>query len=239
MEKSKRLYLVSYKDTKFFSCLFPFRVNLPVNKPRKKIAWIVSHCDAASKRMQFVQRLKKYVNVDIYGQCGTNLQGICKWKWTNQNDTGKNNPYCLHEIVKKYKFYLAFENSLCEDYISEKAAQFMNIASVPIIMSNAKVEQYLPKNSYINIFDFKTIQDLANHILYLDDNFDEYFKYFTWRTKWTVDTQLVTRPRVKCDMCDLLHTNHRKTYHNLADWFAGPHVCDNGRLKRHFSDFQP
>ena len=230
--------MVSYKSTMLIIllCLFLFRLNLPVNKPREKIAWIVSHCRATSKRMQFVQKLKKYVNVDIYGRCGTNLEGTCNWEWTNQNRTGENF-YCLHEIVKRYKFYLAFENSLCEDYLSEKAPQFMNIASVPIIMSNAKVEQYLPKNSYINVFDFKSIEDLANHILYLDKNFDEYFKYFTWRTKWTVDTHLVTRPGVKCDLCDLLYTNYSKTYHNLADWFAGPHVCDNDKLQRHFSDF--
>ena len=223
------------------SCLFLFRLNLPVNKPRAMIVWIVSHCNAQSKRMKFVRRLKKYVNVDIYGRCGKSLDSTCHWKWTNQyskwtNRTGKH--LCLHDIVKNYKFYLAFENSLCEDYLSEKAAQFMNTPSVPIVMSYAKVEQYLPTNSYINVFDFTSIKDLADYILYLDKNFDEYLKYFAWRTKWRVETHIFTRPKVKCDLCNLLYTNYSKTYHNLADWFAGPHVCNNDRLQKHFFDFK-
>ena len=161
--------------------------------------------------MEFVRQLKAYGNVST-----------CRWKWTNQYSKGRIRTaknVCFQDIVKKYKFYLAFENSLCEDYLSEKVAQFMNIPSVPIIMSNAKVEQYLPTNSYINVFDFTSIKDLADYILYLDENFDEYFKYFTWRTKWRVETRIFTRPKVKCDLCDLLIFVATTDYKNIFFWF--------------------
>ena len=207
-----------------------------MNNKEKTIVWIVSNCDTPIQREAFVKQLRRYVNIDIYGDCGVSLQDTCNWKWTNLNNTGENT-YCLHDIVTNYKFYLAFENTLCTDYLTEKAAQFMNTPSVPIVMSSAKLENFFPTHSYINVFDFKSIQELADYILYLDRNFYEYFKYFEWRNKWSVNTHLITRPKAECDLCDLLYTNYSKTYHNLADWFAGPHVCDTKFLQKHFSDF--
>ena len=155
---------------------------------------------------------------------------------SNENFTG-GHYYCLHDIVKDYKFYIAFENSMCEDYFTEKAAPFMNAPSVPIVMSHAKVENFLTSKSYINAFDFKTVKELADYIIYLDNNFEEYIKYFSWRQKWTVETLLKIRPKAKCDLCELLHTKYHKTYTNLAQWFAGPNVCVYDRLQKHFKDF--
>lgn len=73
----------------------------------KDVAWVVSNCHAHSKRMKYVQMMKKYINVDIFGRCGK----AC-------NSSGDN---CIKELSSNYKFYLAFENSLCEDYVTEKA----------------------------------------------------------------------------------------------------------------------
>ena len=213
-------------------------LNLPVNKPRKQAVWIDSNCDTPIKREKFVEQLQKYISIDVYGKCGKSLDDVCEYKLTNENITGKNY-FCLHDIVKDYKFYIAFENSLCVDYLTEKAAQFMNTPSLPIVMSYTQVDNFLPSKSYINAFDFKSIKELAEYIIYLDNNFEEYMKYFTWRHKWRVETLLKIRPKAKCDLCELLHTNYHKTYRNLAQWFAGPNVCSLDGLQKHFSDFKP
>ena len=36
----------------------------------KKVAWFVSHCWTAGKREKYVDQLKKYIDVDVYGWCG-------------------------------------------------------------------------------------------------------------------------------------------------------------------------
>ena len=54
------------------------------------------------------KELQKYITVDIYGSCGP-LK--C---WGDQ---------CDDTLDNDYKFYLAFENSLCYDYITEKFAR--------------------------------------------------------------------------------------------------------------------
>ena len=71
------------------------------------VAWLVGNC-RAQPRMAFVHELNKYVKVDVFGRC-SRLFG-------EKRRCPAPSSICL----KKFKFYLSFENSLCEDYITEK-----------------------------------------------------------------------------------------------------------------------
>ena len=59
-------------------------------------------------RLNYARELGKYINVDIYGACGSK-----RCPRTNANK-------CFSLLDKEYKFYLAFENSNCKEYITEK-----------------------------------------------------------------------------------------------------------------------
>jgi len=72
------------------------------------VAWIVSNC-RSKLRLSFVRELKKYIRVDVFGRYSSIFGQPRSCPKSNTTD-------CL----KKYKFYLAFENALCEDYITEK-----------------------------------------------------------------------------------------------------------------------
>jgi len=74
----------------------------------KHVAWIVSNCHAANNRLEYAHELAKYIDVDIYGACGSL---VC-------NATGSES--CHNLLAKNYRFFLAFENSNCKDYITEK-----------------------------------------------------------------------------------------------------------------------
>ena len=76
----------------------------------KMAAWFVSNCNAGNKRNNYVDELEKYINVDVYGLCGIPCP-------KNDNNGEKN---CLNQLDTDYKFYLAFENSNCKDYVTEK-----------------------------------------------------------------------------------------------------------------------
>lgn len=74
----------------------------------KKVAWFVSNCIREnSGRLRYARQMQKYISVDIYGQCG-NMK------------CAKNNPKCKIMVKTDYKFYLAFENAKCKDYMTEK-----------------------------------------------------------------------------------------------------------------------
>jgi Glycosyltransferase family 10 (fucosyltransferase) C-term len=68
----------------------------------------VSNCNDRNGRLNYARELSKHISVDIYGECGTK---------TCPRATEKS---CFEMLKKEYKFYLAFENSNCRDYITEK-----------------------------------------------------------------------------------------------------------------------
>lgn len=89
-----------------------------------KVAWFVSNCSARNNRLQFAHELSKYIEVDIYGACG-NL----KCSRTNADK-------CFDILDRDYKFYLAFENSNCRDYITEKFfVNGLSRTTLPIVVS--------------------------------------------------------------------------------------------------------
>ena len=85
----------------------PTMRNFAANKT-KQVAWFVSNCGARNGRLAYARELAKYISVDIYGACGSKR---CPRAMGNK---------CFSMLDKDYKFYLAFENSNCQDYITEK-----------------------------------------------------------------------------------------------------------------------
>lgn len=79
-------------------------------KKTKLVAWFVSNCGARNQRLEFVEELRKHVQVDIYGYCGN-------------MSCPRYSSKCSKILSKEYKFYLSFENSNCQDYITEKFYQ--------------------------------------------------------------------------------------------------------------------
>ena len=73
----------------------------------RKIAWFVSNCQSANQRMEYARELSKYIQVDVFGRC-------------SRKKCSRNNHKCKEMLNTDYKFYLAFENSNCRDYITEK-----------------------------------------------------------------------------------------------------------------------
>merc|ERR1712142_809385 len=91
----------------------------------RPIAWFASHCNSATKRELFVRKLREHIEVDVYGACGSYQ---CKGALHDKTDI------CVQLLSNQYKFYLALENSYCEDYITEKFYRNLYAAEVvPIV----------------------------------------------------------------------------------------------------------
>jgi len=84
-----------------------FNRNYALNKT-KQVAMIVSDCNTDNVReLLYAGELNKYnISVDVYGDCDE-LKKIESDKF-------------LEMLDQDYKFYLAFENSNCIDYVTEK-----------------------------------------------------------------------------------------------------------------------
>lgn len=75
---------------------------------RKLAVWYVSNCEAQSGRELYVNELERHAPIDKYGKC------------SGDTNCPKGADCFKIHVEPNYFFYLSFENSLCEDYVTEK-----------------------------------------------------------------------------------------------------------------------
>ncbi|XP_030030200.2 glycoprotein 3-alpha-L-fucosyltransferase A [Manduca sexta] len=197
--------------------------NYAANKT-KKVAWFVSNCHARNRRLQYARQLSKYIQVDIYGACGS-------------HHCPRTDPNCLEMLDKEYKFYLAFENSNCRDYVTEKF--FVNGLQhnvLPIVMG-ARASEYAavaPHNSYVHVEEFAGAEELAAYLHRLDEDDDLYNSYFKWKgTGEFINTYFF------CRVCAMVHANERRQrnahYSDVQAWWREA-ACTRGEWRAMTSD---
>ena len=190
----------------------------------RTIAWMVSICRDVNIRMTYYKELNKYIDVDVYGLCG-------KLKCPEKN---RGTTECIKYISKSYKFYLAFENSHCVDYVTEKAFRSLQYDLIPIVMGGANYTKYLPPKSYIDVKDFQSPKHLAEYIIHLDNNPDEYMKYFDWKRYYTVVNDIPNSDRVFCELCELLRKKRSFLLdYKVADWWENDTCIKGDTTLRH------
>ena len=176
------------------------RTSLPSNTVRsrtKSVAWMVSHCDTHSQRETYVEELSKYIDVDIYGNCG---YLSCAKHQLHSSDL-----QCYDMLESTYKFYLSFENALCPDYVTEKFFKIMGHDLVPVVYGGADYTQHAPPHSYIDARKFKP-KELAAYLKLLDANDTLYNEYFWWKDYYSVEYSVEDMSRHGfCDLCRKLH----------------------------------
>ncbi|GFO43096.1 alpha-(1,3)-fucosyltransferase c-like [Plakobranchus ocellatus] len=133
-----------------------------VARKTKKVAWFVSHCRTESEREKYVAELQKYISVDIYGACGP-------LKCKKEVDTT-----CFSQVGRDYKFYLAFENAMCEDYTTEKLYRIFKSDAVVVSRGNSFSFRSLPSGTFIDASEFPSPHALAKRLRYLDSHDEEY-----------------------------------------------------------------
>ena len=162
------------------SLLHPLKT--PIEKKSKDDKGLVMYlqfdCGPPSDRDSYVKELMKHVKVDSYGQCLHNRDLP-----ENLRDPAAGiDTMELLDIISQYKFALAIENAICTDYITEKFWRPLYAGTVPIVKGSPTVKEWAPSNrSIIEIDDYASPKDLAQYLLYLDQNDDEYAKYLDYK----------------------------------------------------------
>lgn len=187
--------------------------NYAANKTQL-VAWMASHCETPSLRETYVNQLMKFISVDVYGGCGKLSCNRNESHWLSDVD-------CYTMIEANYKFYLSFENSICQDYVTEKFFEIMNRNIVPIVYGGANYTHIAPPHSYIDALQF-TPETLAKYLKMLDANDTLYNEYFWWKEHYTVEAGVEQMARHGfCDLCKKLHRDHgiSKYYSDLtSEW---------------------
>lgn len=74
------------------------------------------------------------------------------------------------EFIRGYQFNIACENSSSPGYITEKLIDPLQVGSVPIYWGDPEINKDFNPHCMINIRDFKSLDDLTDHILQIADN---------------------------------------------------------------------
>jgi len=114
----------------------------------------------------------KEIKIDSYGACLNNRQGYGARMADNE------------DAYKKYKFVIAIENSNCMDYVTEKLVKAVASGAIPIVAGHngrPDYRRYMPKHSFINIFDYSSIKSLAEDLKRIGNNKTLYESYFWYK----------------------------------------------------------
>ncbi|KAK6032795.1 fucosyl transferase [Ostertagia ostertagi] len=174
----------------------------------RMVCWIVSNCFTNNHRMEYARRLSQYIQVDIFGACGKR---------------SLNKVEAHRTIRENYKFYLAFENSNCHQYITEKFwINALRNDAIPIVMGAPKADyiKVAPPNSFIHVDDY-TPEQLSRYLLYLDRNRTAYNEYFVWKKYGRV-----VHSDFYCRLCAFVQSPPTKTYSSLDEWWQDSEDCE-------------
>jgi hypothetical protein len=152
-------------------------VNFEDKLNNSNLVWILSNCNAFNGRQKYIAKLMKLgVKIDSYGKCLRNAFNQLTKKRLENNI----------EMYSKYKFVFAIENSNCKDYVTEKLVHVIASGSIPIVAGRDDKPNYLkflPNNSFINIYDFKSINEFIFKIESIASNRTEYEQYMKFKFK--------------------------------------------------------
>ncbi|XP_013775480.1 alpha-(1,3)-fucosyltransferase C-like [Limulus polyphemus] len=179
------------------------------------VAWFVSHCHTPAKRESFVEELQHYIKVDIVGRCGK-----IKCPYLGNE--------CYAWLEKHYKFYLALENSVCKDYVTEKFFNVLDYNVVPIVLGGANYSDIAPPNSYIDARKFQSVEELAKFLLLVDKYDDLYNSYFEWKKTHRVE-RYGAGGHGWCELCAALHDRKlpANTIKDFHGWWYKESRCEN------------
>ncbi|EGT60447.1 hypothetical protein CAEBREN_09293 [Caenorhabditis brenneri] len=202
-----------------------------LQKTKSGIFGLISNCHTTSKRELALLALQKHINITIGGKCATDdrLKSICP-----------PGVECL-DVFEQYPFYIAIENTVCNDYVTEKIWSRISVPSIPIVMRRRVYKNILPPKSFIAMDDYRNPIEMANHLRALEANATAYAEYFDWRQKGSWTSAPWNSPGYRngvCRVCELLwkaksnETEPYKSYKNVWKWFDDESQCEKDEFVR-------
>ncbi|XP_073411991.1 alpha-(1,3)-fucosyltransferase 7 [Dendrobates tinctorius] len=173
------------------------------------VSWVVSHYHRTQERANFYKAFSSYLKVDVYGKASR--KPLCS--------------SCLLPMISKYLFYLALENSIHKDYITEKLWRNAFLAgAVPIVLGPPRenYEKFIPSDSFIHVGDFQSPKHLAEFLKTMTP--ERYQEFFHWRQRYGVKVYTDWRERF-CMICSKYPTLPKsKVYTDIEGWFTNENI---------------
>ncbi len=103
---------------------------------------------------------------DLYGR---------GWRKSHASYKGAIGPNDKSKILSQYKFAIAYENSRETGYVTEKIFDCFRAGCVPVYFGAYNIEEFIPKNCFVDRRDFANNQALYNYLINM--NKETYMTY--------------------------------------------------------------
>ena len=212
--KAKNLLNIPYFITELMDrpedLVLPDAQMSSIHKSKKKFCAFIVKNMYSHDRVQFCMQLSKYKKVDCYGPVLNNIKIptslVNKYLPDDRVLTEKEAEYCYHhgtynldryllnqELLRDYKFVICFENTIANDYVTEKLTNVMLANSIGIYKGAPNVGEFFNTKSFINFDDYRSNEAMIEKIIELDQDDEKYQEML--RQPFVVNNELP--PRVK------------------------------------------
>lgn len=166
----------------------------PFEKVRKAALFVARNCKSRSNRETIVKKLQQFMTVSSASMCLHNTA----WDRTDKA-----------ALMRSYGLYLAFENSVVADYITEKLWGALAAGTIPVYYGAPNIHSHIPEGSAVVVTDFENVRALADHLVAILNNKTLYEMYHQWRRrplqKWFYEKYNFTHTHSKCRVCQRAH----------------------------------
>lgn len=147
---------------------------VPPKLAASPVAMFQSASNDRSGRNAFAADLMRHIEVDSYGRFLNNRQ-------LPRPDLGAATKLA---VIGGYRFCLGLENTIEDDYVTEKFFQPLLAGTVPVYRGAANVGDFAPgEHCYIDASRFGSAAELAAYLRHLAEDPAAYAAYFAWRTR--------------------------------------------------------
>ncbi len=172
--------------------------NSPWKSREKAVLFVANNCHSSSQREQLVKMLQKFVRVDSVSGCLNNK------KWPS--DIPRTDKRTLS---KRYMAILAAENSIEDDYVTEKVYDGLVAGAVPIYYGAPNIDQFVPSDSIIKVpypLTNDGVKQVAQRIEQVFKSEEEYNRLTYFKRLGGIEDKLVkmfnfTKVHFKCRLC--------------------------------------
>ena len=180
--------------------------------------------------MSTLRSFKNILKLIILCECGNYTCG-------NRSYT---KPCYFKVLDKQYKFYLSFENAICEGYVTEKLHKITiyPISTIPVVLWGTNYSHDYPqKNNYRRCGHFITKTSCRFYQQYRSK-----WRPFEWvhtEKKNALTCRRNTRESFFCRLCEYLHRNRRSKQFapDVTKFWSAEKRCSHPRNVIHWVNF--
>jgi hypothetical protein len=171
--------------------------------------FVARNCHSKNGREDLIKRLAARLRggVDRPGSCLNSIQWPRCAASTAAAAAAEHGKCGKHAVMRRYPFYLAFENSDDVDYVSEKVFHGLEAGVLPVYLGAPNVAEFVPPSSVVEVRQFgHDVEKLARHLQGLLDEPERYLSYFAWKRRGNLPVAFQRKfgfvaTHAKCRLC--------------------------------------